>query len=158
MSALRLTAAIRLRMLNCLQRLILILPFNASHADSFTSCIAPVETSTAPYWGVRNARRISSAQKPPHLCSAACLDSLILTYPPSSVNREALTEFFHLYRNSFNFCTFFSSNFSSFSIRLRISRSTWSDCFKCFVASRIPILLPVIIISAMWEAELSVIV
>ena len=37
-------------MLNYLQRLILILPFNASHADSFTSCMTPVETSTTPYW------------------------------------------------------------------------------------------------------------
>jgi hypothetical protein len=48
-SALRLTAAIRLRMLNYLQRLILILPFNAPHADSFTSFMIPVETSTTPY-------------------------------------------------------------------------------------------------------------
>ncbi len=50
MSALRLTAAIKLRMLNYLQRLILILPFDAPHADSFTSCMTPVETSTTPYW------------------------------------------------------------------------------------------------------------
>ena len=48
MSALRLTAAIKQRMLNYLQRLILILPFDASHADSFTSCMTPVETSTGP--------------------------------------------------------------------------------------------------------------
>jgi len=37
-------------MLNYLQRLILILPFDAPHADSFTSCMIPVETSTTPYW------------------------------------------------------------------------------------------------------------
>ena len=48
MSALGLTAAIRQRMLNYLQRLILILPFNPSHGDSFTSCMTPVETSTTP--------------------------------------------------------------------------------------------------------------
>ena len=35
-------------MLNCLQRLYLILPFNPSHGDSFTSCMIPVETSTTP--------------------------------------------------------------------------------------------------------------
>lgn len=47
-SALRLTAAIKQRLLNYLQRLYLGLPFNALHTDSFTSCMAPVETSTAP--------------------------------------------------------------------------------------------------------------
>lgn len=40
----------RQRLLNYLQRLYLILPFNPSHGDSFTSFIAPVETSTSPYW------------------------------------------------------------------------------------------------------------
>ena len=43
-------SSIKLRMLNYLQRLILILPFNAPHADSFTSFMTPVETSTTPYW------------------------------------------------------------------------------------------------------------
>nr|DAV77882.1 MAG TPA: hypothetical protein [Bacteriophage sp.]DAW84297.1 MAG TPA: hypothetical protein [Bacteriophage sp.] len=27
------------------------MPFNASHADSFTSCMIPVETGTAPFNG-----------------------------------------------------------------------------------------------------------
>ena len=48
--ALSLTAAIRQRLLNYLQRLYLGLPFNPSHGDSFTSCMVPVETSTSPYW------------------------------------------------------------------------------------------------------------
>ena len=39
---------IKQRMLNFLQRLYLSLPFNALHADSFTSCKTPVETSTSP--------------------------------------------------------------------------------------------------------------
>lgn len=56
MSALRLTAAIKQRMLNYLQRLILILPFNPSRGDSFTSCMIPVETSTAPYFFESPAR------------------------------------------------------------------------------------------------------
>ena len=43
-------SSIKLRMLNYLQRLILILPFHAPHADSFTSCMIPVETSTTPDW------------------------------------------------------------------------------------------------------------
>ena len=48
MGALRLTAAIKQRLLIFYQRLYLGLPFNALHTDSFTSCMAPVETSTAP--------------------------------------------------------------------------------------------------------------
>ena len=36
-------------MLNCLQRLYLVLRFDASPADSFSSCKAPVETFTNPY-------------------------------------------------------------------------------------------------------------
>lgn len=42
----------RQRLLNYLQRLYLILPFNPSHRDSFTSCMAPVETSTSPCWNL----------------------------------------------------------------------------------------------------------
>lgn len=39
---------LRQRMLNYLQRLYLILPFNALHTNSFTSCMFPVETGTSP--------------------------------------------------------------------------------------------------------------
>ena len=42
------TAATRQRKLNYLQRLYLILPFNASHANSFTGFMIPVETFTTP--------------------------------------------------------------------------------------------------------------
>ena len=48
MSALRLTAAIRQRMLNYLQRLILICDLTHQPADSFSSFITPVETFTSP--------------------------------------------------------------------------------------------------------------
>ena len=55
-------------MLNYLQRLILILPFDAPHADSFTSCMIPVETSTTPYWFAVTCRRFFYAymKKPTH--------------------------------------------------------------------------------------------
>ena len=33
--------------------LFLILPFNPSHGDSFTSCMTPVETSTTPEWNTQ---------------------------------------------------------------------------------------------------------
>ena len=48
MSALGQTAAIRQRMLNYLQRLILIVEFDASRATRFSSCMIPVETITSP--------------------------------------------------------------------------------------------------------------
>ncbi|MBR4086116.1 MAG: hypothetical protein IKK33_17755, partial [Lachnospiraceae bacterium] len=42
------TTAIRQRLLNYLQRLILILPFDALHTTRFSSCKTPVETFTTP--------------------------------------------------------------------------------------------------------------
>ena len=48
MSALGQTAAIRQRMLNYLQRLNLIVEFDASRAARFSSFIFPVETFTGP--------------------------------------------------------------------------------------------------------------
>jgi len=45
------TAALRQRLLNLLQRLILILPFDALHTDSFSIFNRPVETSTTPCIG-----------------------------------------------------------------------------------------------------------
>ena len=54
MGALSLTAAIRQRMLNYLQRLYLDLWFDAPPADSFSSYRTPVETLTSPDDGKTN--------------------------------------------------------------------------------------------------------
>ena len=59
-------SSIKLRMLNYLQRLILILPFHAPHADSFTSCMIPVETSTTPYWMLQSAENMPVTCFPSH--------------------------------------------------------------------------------------------
>ena len=68
----------RQRLLNYLQRLYLILPFNPSHGDSFTSFIAPVETSTSPYWhslGVKSFYHLLEAASR-RICSLPYFDNL----------------------------------------------------------------------------------